>query len=372
MIRPADRGNPQPPLRLKRLGKNSAARLLFARALLQDGQHERAQRETESVLRANPECAMAHFLLGLIRQAEEDPAGAARSLALAVRLDKRLGDAWLALACARRDLGHFPLALEAVDRSLSLDDSKPQGHLLRSDLLADLGRHGEAIAACDAAIRGDSALDAAHHRIARLHRDTGAPAAALQAARLARELNPSSADHAVLLGDLCRDGGDREGAVREYQAAVRLDPQNADLRARLADLFLELGWESEALLLLSWAIKLDPKSSGSYAALGRLYASLQRNGEAVEMLLTAARLNPRLPRLAEESTALEQALEGEPPSGARDVRRALAHLVRGIVYAAEERRGDAAQALQRALQLDPRLTEADVRLQAVLAPDHAA
>jgi tetratricopeptide (TPR) repeat protein len=362
---------PARPLRLKRLGNNSAARLLFARALLSSGQTGRASREVDAVLRDNPEFAVAHLLRGLVHSAEGMPADAVHSLELAVRLDAGLHEAWFCLAHARREVGRIEAALEAVDRAIALDETQPQAHLLCSELLAALERREEAILACRAAIQADPALDAAHHQLARLLHEGGDVEAALEHATIARELNPGSAAHPMLLGDLHRARGDREAAVREYRTAVRVDPANTDQRTRLATLFLEMGWNSEALLLLSWAVKIDPKNGASYAALAHLYTSLDRPSEALEMLLAAVRLNPLLPDVVERADTLDRALAAAASPADRTGRRALTHLVRGIAYGAARRRDEAAEALRHALRLDPRLIEAERRLRELLATDHA-
>jgi tetratricopeptide (TPR) repeat protein len=372
----------RPPLRLKRLGNNSAARLLLARALLAQGQTARAAREADVVLRRTPEFAVAHLVRGLVHAAESRPAPAVRSLEFAVRLDENLQEAWLCLAHQRRELAGLPemagksrglleAALEAIDRAIALDETQAQSHLLCSELLAALERPAEAILACRAAILADPALDGAHHHLARLLHETGNLDGAVASATLARELNPRSAMHPMLLGDLHRARGDREAAVREYQTAIRVDPASAELRARLAALFLEMGWTTEAHMLLSWAVKTDPKNGESYAALSHLYSSLDRPAEAVEMLLAAVRLNPLLPDVVERADRLERALAGGAPRD-RTGRRALAHLVRGIAYGAARRRDDAAEALRHALRLDPRLTEAEHLLRDLLASDHAS
>jgi tetratricopeptide (TPR) repeat protein len=360
----------RPPLRLKRLGGNSAARLVLARALLAQGQTARAAREADAVLRGNPEFAVAHLVRGLVHAADGRPADAVRSLEFAVRLDEGLQEAWFCLAHERRELDLLEAALDAVDRAIALDDSQAQSHLLSSELLAALERREEAILACRAAILADPAMDGAHHHLARLLQETGHLDTAIASATLARELNPKSAAHPMLLGDLHRARGDRDAAVREYQTAIRVDPANGDLRARLAALFLEMGWTSEAHLLLSWAVKIDPKNGESYAALSHLYSSLDRHAEAVEMLLAAVRLNPLLPDVVERADRIEKALAGGAPRD-RVGRRALTHLVRGIAYGASRRRDDAAEALRHALRLDPLLTEAEHRLRDLLA-DHAS
>ena len=97
----------RPPLRLKRLGSNSAARLLLARALLAQGQTARAAREADAVLRGNPEFAVAHLVRGLVHAADDRPADAVRSLEFAVRLDEGLQEAWFCLAHERREVRSY-------------------------------------------------------------------------------------------------------------------------------------------------------------------------------------------------------------------------------------------------------------------------
>ena len=55
-------------------------------------------------------------------------------------------------------VGDFPHALEAVDRSLALVPQAPMSQLTRAGILLELGQAGEAVAAADRALALDPGL----------------------------------------------------------------------------------------------------------------------------------------------------------------------------------------------------------------------
>ena len=65
---------------------------------------------------------------------------------------------WQTLALELLQVGDFPHALEAVDRSLTLVPQAPMSQLTRAGILLELGQAGEAVAAADRALALDPGL----------------------------------------------------------------------------------------------------------------------------------------------------------------------------------------------------------------------
>ena len=185
--------------RLERNPEDSAARLLLAQALLQEGQVAEAATEARRVTREQPANADAHLILsGAVMQtagplgrippeaetaarravqlqpkaakthvqlaellaAKKDLAGARAEADEAIKLEPRLAGAHLMRAVVLLTDKDPNGAIEASNSALRYDRTMAQAELIKANALLEVNRYDEALTSLDAAERGNPALTA--------------------------------------------------------------------------------------------------------------------------------------------------------------------------------------------------------------------
>ena len=288
-----------PRLKLTSLELPSSAHLVLAKSLFQKGRHSQALTELDAALAENSERGAAHFLKGMILARRSDFAGAAKSLAFAVRLEPTEATYWTALAAVRLELGQYNPALAAVEESLKRDPKQPNAHFLRGNIFAALKRRDDAIAAYRNALSFNPQFTNARYKLGYLLAQAGRTDEAIQETIIAHRFNPMNMNSRVSLGDMLRKLGKYDAALREYKAAADLPPGQATPYSKLGETYFELGQIMEAMTCFRTAIRLDPKAVWCHIHLGRIYLEQQRYGEAEEMFRAAAKIDPNLPVAAE-------------------------------------------------------------------------
>lgn len=86
---------------------------------------------------------------------------------------------------------------------------------------------------------------------------------------------------------------DGDSAIRMYRTATELNPSGGNF-IELADVFLRVGDAEDALLAANAGIIKDPSNARLYNAKGMALNDLQRFGEAEEAWEKALKLNPKL------------------------------------------------------------------------------
>jgi tetratricopeptide (TPR) repeat protein len=141
------------------------------------GNLEKADREIERALQADPSCGPAFSIRAFIKLAEKDSTGALADAARATSIDAYDGDAFVALAMAYNSLKDFENALKAARQAVALQPNSwqarlesakslygqrqfssaldelnhvaedfPDVHLVRGNVLMSLGRRQESVA----------------------------------------------------------------------------------------------------------------------------------------------------------------------------------------------------------------------------------
>ncbi len=141
---------------------------------------------------------------------------------------------------------------------------------------------------------------------------------------------------AIVLSQL---GRPRE-ALTELQEAVRLAPRDAEFRFKLALAWNELGDSAKALVELEAAVKLDPRHARAGYNLGLARHATGNPSGAIQALLTAEAAAPQDPRIP---------------------------YARATIHAQLGQLNEARQAARRAVELNPRFTEANALLQQLQA-----
>lgn len=181
-----------------------------------------------------------------------------------------------------------------------------------------------------------------------LQSQDAAAAAAIQ--RTVVERFPDVPPYRIDLGKLLAISGEEASAERQFGEAISQNPLSAELRASVA-LALQLANQNrEALRYYEQALDLEPDSPQYNLNVGKIYAGLS----------TKDGRNERYFRRAERH--LERAAELEPRPYRLDV-RASAWDDLGDLYASWEREGQAIEAYERALEINPGLTQTQQQLE---------
>ena len=173
-------------------------------------------------------------------------------------------------------------------------------------------------------------------------------------------------------GIVCYAGNELTAALGHLRKAVEWDPYSAPVRQELAVVLSALNRPREAVAELQEACRVAPRDAESHYKLGLAYNELGDLNATARELETAVQLEPRH-SAAWYNLGLAQNALGQPDNAVESLLRAEAiepedariPYARATILAGLGRKREAALAAQRALQLNPVLTEARELLQAL-------
>ncbi|MDB5320884.1 MAG: hypothetical protein JWN40_2515 [Phycisphaerales bacterium] len=163
-------------------------------------------------------------------------------------------------------------------------------------------------------------------------------------------------------------------AAEYFRKAVTWDPNSAPFRDSLAVALSMQGNNSAAIEQLEWAAKLDPRDAEYPYKLALAYSESGKFDKAIELLQQTLKLNPRHPRAAynlglaySQTNLLDAAVAALRQAEATSPADPQIPYARATIHARQGQKGEAREAAQRALQLDPTYVDA-VRLLQSLGP----
>lgn len=226
--------------------------------LMRSGLLVQAKAECQQVLKATPDHAEAHYLLGLI----------------ATRLNCH-GDA------ARH-----------IAESLRLNPANPVGHNNLGVIFKRAGRRDEAIACFVEAIRQQHDYVEAHHNLGNALHRAGRPQEALASFDKAIGLNPRFAASHNSRGNLLVELQRHEEALACFDQAIAIQPQYPEAFNNKANALLGLGRPEEALWNADKSIRLESSNPKAHNNRGNALAQLKRFAAALESFDNAIRIDP--------------------------------------------------------------------------------
>jgi tetratricopeptide (TPR) repeat protein len=173
-------------------------------------------------------------------------------------------------------------------------------------------------------------------------------------------------------GDAYYNEGDIRRAVAEYRQGLALDPANVNLLNSLGVALVQLNQTKPALAAFEKALQIDPASFMALCNLGFAHLSSARddraiacfeqaltvNGCSFDLLLQLGKLYCRRRRYPEAVALLRRCVDDHGVEERRNADLAAAHRLLGRALLGLEQPRPAMEAVQKALSLNPRDTEA--------------
>ncbi len=241
---------------------------------------------------------------------------------------------------------------------------KALGYTQRFDKAGNLDL---AIAALDNAVKQDprfalgfAQLGEAYRLKYRLDKDTKWIDEALANCQKAQQLDDRLPVVYVTLGDIHRDTGKYDLALQEYQRALQLDPRSADAIVGLARSYDSAGRLTDAEAAFRKAIALRPDSWIGYNAFAAFLDEHQRYDEAIAQFRHAIELTPdNAPLYLNLGAVYIDMGDKHYPEAEQMLRKSLAlepsypaYTNLGALYNQQQKYAEAADALEKALQLN--------------------
>ncbi len=258
-----------------------------------------ARENLEKIVKSFPDNGMAQLLLGDVYGAMQE---------------------WMSASSAYR---------KAVANLTGADQARGNAGL--AEALTKQAKYEEAITAGNKALEGNSSSVKAMTSVAFSLAKTGKLQEAADMARKALAADPNSSIANATLGEALLADRKFDEAEGAFKKALQIDPENAESHAGMADIYLRQEKYDDSIAAATKALELNDKLTRAYALRGMANNAKGQPGAAYSDLSMAVTVNPDDP----------------------DAQFAFAQ-----VYQAQGNMGMAGAAYQRALNINPAMTEA--------------
>lgn len=333
--------------------------------LIDQGEINRAERQFETAINANPRHVPSHLMLAhLERRAGNDRAAARR---YADALDAGASDPAMLeqIGATLLELREYDAAVTAYERAIALQPDHapfryqaalaylgagrldaadvsarralerqpiyPEALIVLGDIALQRGNLAEAGQQYRAALQQNPVLAAAHIGLGRVAAAGGDWSIAAGHFLNAIQGDSQSADAWLWLGEARVRLGDVDGAISAYRQALQLRSEFPEARFGLAQAQFGKGLAEEALREVSVALEQRPRYAEAFLLLGKIYERQGFSTRALEAYKRAIDVNPRL---------------AEP------------HYRRALLLIRADRLGEARDDLEIATRLEPNFAEA--------------
>jgi serine/threonine protein kinase/tetratricopeptide (TPR) repeat protein len=230
--------------------------------------------------------------------------------------------------------GNLDLAIAALNDAVKADPRFALGfaqlgeaYRLKYQLDKDTKWIDQALENCGRAQQLDDRLPAVFVTLGHIHLNTGKYDLALQEYQRALQLDPRSAGAVIGLADSYDSAGRTADAEAAYRKAIALRPDSWDGYNNLGNFLDEHQRYSDAIAQYNHAIQLTPDNASVYLNLGSVYIDIG---------------DPK--RYPEAETTLQKSISLEPSYPA--------YTNLGYLYIQEKRYAEAAQSVEKALQIN--------------------
>ncbi|HXQ40400.1 MAG TPA: tetratricopeptide repeat protein [Candidatus Udaeobacter sp.] len=364
------RGIGEPPTDMPTRSSHGTAEQ-FAAALRhhQLGRLSEAERLYRQILAVDPGHAQSMHLLGVIAHQSGRNDVAVDLIEKAISLNGRVPDFHSNLGGILKDQGRLTEAVACYRRALALKPDFAEVHNNLGTALKDQGKLAEAATCYERTLALKPDYAQAHNNLGRVRREQGKLAEAVACHERALALKPDFTEAYGNLGNALQEQGKLAEAVACYERALALNPKLAEAHDNLGNALREQGKLAEAMACHVRALELKPSLAAAQNNLGNAF---KEQGKLTEATACYERALAIKPDFAEAHNNLGNALkeQGRLDQAAACYERALAlkpslaagHNNLGGVFKEQGRLVEAVACYERALALKPGFAEAHSNL----------
>lgn len=287
------------------------------------GQLEQAAALYRKALVADPNCADALHLLGMVALQQGQAKTAVELIRKAIALHDREASYHFHLGLALQTQNDMQGAVTNYRRALALKPDDPDIHNNMGNALAAQDRLQDAVAAFRRAIALQPGNMVAHNNLGTVQRRMGLWDDAETSFRKAIALQPGFAGAFVNLGNLHRDRDDLRAAESCYRHAITLAPRDTAAHCGLGLTLWQSGRHDEALMMYRTVLDIDPDHVETLVNLGIVREGAGALEEAQALYVRAAALRPQDPDILNHLASVFLA-RGDGRGAMEVVRRSLA------------------------------------------------
>ncbi len=270
-----------------------AAHLEKGKALLAQGQIDKARIEIKNVLQIDPRMAEAYYVGGLIEEKQHEWQKAFGNYLRAVEFDPENQQAQLRLGRLYLFGGDLAKADDSAQKVLKVAPDHPEAQSLAAAVLAKKGDNDAAIVIASKVVDKDPAQVDAVALLAGLRAASGDVHAAEQVLSRGIEASPRSVELRQALIALYAGRNELEKAEQQYTELVRIDPDSLDNRVGLARVQAARGDLPKAEATLRQAIEAKPDEDSRYLLLADFIGSRKGVAEAEQYLIEGIKSRPK-------------------------------------------------------------------------------
>ncbi len=266
------------------------------------------------------------------------------------------------------DKKDYPAAVASLQGYLAQRPNDSLAHFQLGYAYTGLQRWDDAKSEYGKAVALDPKLAQAHLNLGLVLLDRD-PAAAVEPFRHTAELQPDQARPLFLLGLAYEKSGNIANAIEQYQAAQRLEPKSFDIRFALGRALLRAGRAPEAETQFHEAVELQKDSAPARLGLADSLQAQKKLEPAVDAFADYLRLQPQDRETRRQRASIlidlgryEQGLAELDGSDASGQPSLESYKLRAEIYLRQSKWTEAADTLQKALQVAPADAELHARL----------
>ncbi len=269
---------------------------------------------------------------------------------------------WVLLAELTAVEEHYKNALMLLEKVFGRDPANPRALGMKARILTAMGKTAEATQIYEQLDRTYKDSPLFKYSLAQAHLREGAEIKARAALEQTLALYPDHPDASLQLAQLQMRAGDVTEAVLGLEALIEQRPTLLQAQLMLAEIYESQGRLADAAAIFQRQIASAPQNAGSHLMLGKL---LRRQGDlpaARQCLETAQSQAPENLAIVSELVDLDlaegnfAAAEARIPDFPGKEAQAGELVLRGKIFAAQEKWDEAEETLQKALETQPDLS----------------